>query len=661
MINRLRCHEWSPLATQQLRLRNLIQITGHNIEADEKTSIYYTLHFSQQLPPFLTSEPIKSTKNAIWSEIDCQNIEKTTSQMVAVRVWQCRNQLTIIDTINSRRQSIDSLRVKNDDNIKKNISEINGATGKFTFGHGDKLLFTWIVYFSGLVPIIKRSHVKLANNALIFCIHGAFFTSAAYLLPECIPDQYNYFYTTFKRQSSDSNLHTDRDSENDDELTSTFGSTINIGILYSPDSSQFDDSKLCDPNRLKRRFLEYSFPKSEIRPSYCADELRKLQENQRNYRKVLIECSEMRNQIYTKSLFCSNFNLSREKRTITTSERNSSIGRTLGRLLSNRYQRPSTEIIFRAQELRRKIESAKICCRILTSQRNQHKIQLQALLDKNEKLLQEHIDEESLLVDSNRELNRNRDMVVEINSIIQNKLKISRNVNEKMVRMQHHRLMQLKDIFHIEKCIETNLYKINGIHLPNSNELRVYGFVPSQMINTPISLSVAMGNVAQTVVLCASILNIPLRNEIILCGSASKIRDDIKKLPDNSREFPLFCRKMPPSDALLYALYLLNQDILQIKFMLNVNITRDDIRATLENVLDILSIGEMASDSNRNSDSVSNTVLIDDINELPIASISNASIDKIGSLQAVNKITNANSEQNISQTHFKPLRKTASF
>lgn len=50
--------------------------------------------------------------------------------------------------------------------------------------------------------------------------------------------------------------------------------------------------------------------------------------------------------------------------------------------------------------------------------------------------------------------------------------------------------------------------------------------------------------------------------------------------------FPLFCRSNPPPQNLLYGVYLLNQNILQIKYLLGLKITEP--RATLPNLLDIL-------------------------------------------------------------------------
>lgn len=629
MINRSRCRAWSPLATQQLRLRNLVKITGHNIESDANTSIYFTLHLTLQSAPFFTSEPIKTTKNAIWSDIDCQNLEKTTSPFVVVRVWQRKRKLCVFDQINFRRSSIDSLSIsKTEINNNLQIPKIDVAVPCTPNDH-DAILFTWKVYFSGLVPITRHSDVKFAKDALVFHIYRGFFTSADYLLAESTQSQFNFFHRTILEQKNMLSLDDDSEAEHN------------------------------DPNRLKVRYFEYEFPKNDARHSYNLQKLLKLQEIQRMHRKELISCCDIKKKIFFKPAFCSNAQHAPTKRILPTHNRNSSIGRTLSRLLIDDLERPTHETLLKAQELRRKIEAAKFRCCMLAMERDKHKIQLQNLREKCNKLGDEDIDREASLIDSNRDLNRNRDMIIELKSIIENKSKISKNVTDTLMQLQCQRLAELKEIFSIEKCSESNLYKINGIHLPNSNALRAYGFDSSQISHTPVSLSVAMGHAAQIVLFCSTILNIPLRNKIIYYGSASRIRDDVKKLPENSREFPLFCRNMPPSDALLYGTYLLNQNILQLKFMLGMDIAREDFRSTLKNLLDILSIDRMATTSNAVTDSVSNTIMVEDINELPIAAISNTSID-ITDSNAVTKDF-AHSTSNVSGTHFNVLRRSASF
>lgn len=59
--------------------------------------------------------------------------------------------------------------------------------------------------------------------------------------------------------------------------------------------------------------------------------------------------------------------------------------------------------------------------------------------------------------------------------------------------------------------------------------------------------------------------------------------------------FPLFCRHIPPPESFLYAVFLLNQNIGQIKFMLGLHGQRDDIRATLPNLMSLLNAAEIPS------------------------------------------------------------------
>lgn len=74
-----RWKEWVPLATHQLRLRNLIQVLAFSIKNDKnrpleeksnnKESFYYTLHLTTMSSPFYTSEKLE-TDSPKWKEIE---------------------------------------------------------------------------------------------------------------------------------------------------------------------------------------------------------------------------------------------------------------------------------------------------------------------------------------------------------------------------------------------------------------------------------------------------------------------------------------------------------------------------------------------------------------------------------------------------------------
>jgi UV radiation resistance-associated gene protein len=77
--------------------------------------------------------------------------------------------------------------------------------------------------------------------------------------------------------------------------------------------------------------------------------------------------------------------------------------------------------------------------------------------------------------------------------------------------------------------IDRGPYTINNVPLPNAES-----YVTDAV--TPVNLSVALGYAAHSVLMCATILDIPLRNPIVYEGSRSKIVDAIKLLPPNDKE-----------------------------------------------------------------------------------------------------------------------------
>lgn len=564
MINRPRCRDWSPLATQQLRLRNLIQITGHNIDADANTSIYFTLHLTLMSAPFFTSERLESFRNAIWAEINCQNIHKSTSQFVVVRIWQTsqirHNELTLSDTKNLRRASTS-------DSTEPNCSNSKGQKRN---ENKDKVLFVWGVYFSGLVPITKRSDVKFKENTLVFYIHGGFFTSADYLLPESVPMQYDYFCRTRYHLNSgllskdtiisaittknsiininsnkncDSPASSRNSSENHDPSEDLFNSMKMPKILcaspkglessgrLSPSSEVIvgfaqnlsntnsslqrnihDSCMSNDPNVLKVRYIHKDFYKWEIRRSYNVKKLLLLQEKQRIFRRESISANEVMEKICMKSASCLNLQLIANKGMIYRPKGNPSIGRTLNRLLATQPEQPKPEDLLKAQDLRRRIETAKFRCRFLTMERDRYKVILRKLHDKCAKLSDENIEKESWLMDDYRELSRSRDMAIEQKSLYLNKYRIYENVKETLGQRQYQLLKQLKDIYIIKERDRSGLMEINGICLPNTDGLRMYysSNLPGTS-NAASNLSVAMCYVAHVVLLCSSVLNIPLR------------------------------------------------------------------------------------------------------------------------------------------------------
>ncbi|XP_011689944.1 PREDICTED: UV radiation resistance-associated gene protein-like [Wasmannia auropunctata] len=155
---------WLPLATQQLRLRGLVQIIGHNLKANVNGEIcwfYYTLHRSSMSSPLYTSEAIDNA-NPRWSSLEVPTLHATgysTASEIILRVW------------------------------KHSMPCDNTA---------DVTLFTWGVSFTGLAYIGPKLppnlETILKENSLIFYFHGGYFTPA-YCFTAAL-DSKRYLYMT---------------------------------------------------------------------------------------------------------------------------------------------------------------------------------------------------------------------------------------------------------------------------------------------------------------------------------------------------------------------------------------------------------------------------------------------------------------------------------
>lgn len=541
MFNRPRCRDWSPLATQQLRLRNLIQITGHNIRAEQRTFIYYTLHLTPMSAPFFTSEKLESHSNAIWPDINCQCIVKSSARSVCIRIWQ-----SYIPPEDNQLKSIKSI-----ENNEPNICV------------SDKILFAWNVYLSGLIPISKRTDVTLNENSLIFHIHGGFFTAVECLSKESVASQLDYVFYDYKQTShqllpqyeaniqdqyasalnpftsnlvlsSGTNSYTvDTGSENinkhvpryllNRESNKTFNGlkkddyiyvtddTVESKENYSDGSDYYLSPYDIDANALKVRFLEKNFYKLEIRPSYNVDKLLLLQEKQRKFKYKSENAKEVMEKICMKSAFCLNLELISNKAMLYRPRVNPSMGRTLNRLLFVQPDQPKPEVLLQAQDLRRRIEAAKFRCRFLAQERNKYKISIRQLKMKSNKYSDENLEKECELMSSYRGLSKNRELAKEQNLTYLRQKEMLSQILDTLFNRQKQLLHQLKDIYTIENLNNSrHIYKINGVYLPNAYAY-VDGSNESDTVITPTSLCVALGYISHIVLLCSSILNIPLR------------------------------------------------------------------------------------------------------------------------------------------------------
>lgn len=123
-------------------------------------------------------------------------------------------------------------------------------------------------------------------------------------------------------------------------------------------------------------------------------------------------------------------------------------------------------------------------------------------------------------------------------------------------------------------------FMICSIHLPDAESL-----VPKE----DAKYAVGMGYVSQMLHMISFFLVIPLRYPLLLHGSQSSVIDNIiDKIQDRDRIFPLYVKSNKERFLFEYAVYLLNKDIAQIRFLLN--IPTPDLRPTLVNMKSLLEL-----------------------------------------------------------------------
>uniref|UniRef100_A0A182W7N1 UV radiation resistance-associated gene protein n=1 Tax=Anopheles minimus TaxID=112268 RepID=A0A182W7N1_9DIPT len=684
MFDRPRCRDWSPLSTQQLRLRSLIQISGHNIVIPQRTltrppadvrvaeggrskcTVYFTLHQTPHSAPFYTSEKLDLHRNVLWAEIDCPATAKSSLRSVCVRVWEHTGPsgvpgAPIIDAggLHSAGTKVPHGSDRNDVADDPPASDQPNQPSTNT----DRMLFAWGVYFSGLVPLARRNEKHLQPNTLVFQLHGGYFTSA-----DCIREPEPHWLTTVptaepertipkpnaagqtphspsatipivgsgrrggatgvggghRANTAENVLHCDT-SNNPSPVVSD-GSYLSLqsispaspyqlnyvhgGLVHCVDklsvspvvsnggsstgTGHFPHARSASPSTplswkepieptLKLRYLVMEFPPAEIRPSYDGARLLAIQERQRRIRYEADSAKALTERICMKSAYCLNMELFSSKhvvyRTGGNHGRTGGMGKQLSKLLYQEREPIEPAVLMRGQELRRHIERARFRCRLLAQERDRIGTGMQQLRNRLNAACDSNIERESALMERYRTYGREKEQLYQQKMAYASQKDSVREVCEKMLLVRHRLLKGLNEIYYI-KSTNQGIYTINDVPLPNAE---------SYSDSTPaLALSVALGYVAHAVMMCSSFLDIPLRNPIKYDGSRSKIVDHIKLLPTMDRDFPLHCRSGPAPNALLYGVYLLNQNISQLKHQLS--LSRGDPRATLINLQNILTI-----------------------------------------------------------------------
>lgn len=499
MFTRPRCRNFEPLVTTQLRLRNLIKITGINFHCDDdykKCSIYFTLHLSAFSKPFYTSEKVDYRSKVEWPEINCHQVQISAHKFICIRVWKR-------------------------DNRRKVHSDLYNDSA------ADKMLFLWGVYFSGLVSIVNREDVSYKDNTLLFHLYDGCFTSPDQIIyrnnQNTIPDTNSSCDQNSDKYSSSSNFSQTNGSKISPDLIAPSPPRSVSSSLHSTENGYNTSMEISNPLRV--RYVQLEFPKNEIYPSYTVWKLLQIQDVQRRVKLKQESSKILADRICMKSAACLSLELILSKPVFYEPQKQPGMGRTLSRLLDQQPAPPKPETILKVHELKMKIECARFRRKLLVLERDRSRHFNRSLEMKREKLKDENTELETMTWNRLRTLSRENQKPYQEKIALQ--CEVLANLRLALDDTKRWLLRELKEIYTVEKN-ERGQFAINGIHLPDAESY-------SETTSTPTEISIALGYVAHAVLIIARILNIPLRNAIQHEGSRSKIVDNIKLLPPTDR------------------------------------------------------------------------------------------------------------------------------
>ncbi|XP_016962243.1 UV radiation resistance-associated gene protein isoform X2 [Drosophila biarmipes] len=566
---RPRCRKWLPLATQQLRLRNLARIQGFNIVSgpQEKSAeqvepedvlLYYTLHTDKDSGAFYTSEKLPQRhQQQKWAEIcaDDEAWRKTNAQCVCVKVWK-----------HYPAEPRDGQPAETDQRTK----EMRGSQLRPSrLPRPPELLFSWGVYFSGLIPLSPLTLSQCGQNCLVFQLNGEQFASPSMISEQGLQSQLHLHYQNY---AADEELEEPQD-----------------GGINSPAVSRSSSPVL---RMSTMRYAQLKCQQQEIRRSNNLDKLLMLQRLQRLHQQKMRQMAEVCREIARLSVHCVTKNELRLKpRTTSLSGDHSahhhhSMGRALSVLLAEQ-QLIAPLTLYNAQQLTRRIEALSSQQRLLKAERetfrqrnDRARQRLEEMREQREALQQQLHSQRHRLEQERLELRTQSPQLLEQRD---QRRQIVRQVERRMSTL----VLELQEIYNIQN-VSGQQFSICGIAFPHMDQ---YTSDSRQAANaqllenvSPLAVSAALGYVAHLVQMLSIIMDRPLRNRILYEPSRARIVDDIKELTYTTREFPLYTRSILPSQQTKYAIYLLRQNVNQL---CNDITGHCDLRNTFGNLLNL--------------------------------------------------------------------------
>ncbi|XP_016998536.2 UV radiation resistance-associated gene protein isoform X1 [Drosophila takahashii] len=559
---RPRCRKWLPLATQQLRLRNLARIQGFNIvsgpldkspkQADpEDVLLYYTLHTERDSEAFYTSEKLPQRhQQQKWAEIctDDEAWRKTNAQCVCVKVWK-------------------HFPAETDHRTKEMCGRSQLTPSRLP--RPPELLFSWGVYFSGLIPLSPLTLSQCGPNCLVFQLNGEQFACPSTISEQGLQSQLHLHYQNYAA---------------DEQLAEPQDEGINSPAVSRSSSPVLRMSTM--------RYAQLKCQQQEIRRSNNLDKLLMLQRLQRLHQQKMRQMAEVCREIARLSVHCVTRNELRLKpRTTSLSGDHSahhhhSMGRALSVLLAEQQQiAPLT--LYNAQQLTRRIEALGSQQRLLKAERETFRQRNERARQRLEEMREQREALQQQLYSQRHRLEQER---LELRTLSPQHLE-QRDQKRQIVRQVERRMstlvLELQEIYNIQNA-GGQQFSICGIAFPHMEE---YTSDSRQAANaallenvSPLAVSAALGYVAHLVQMLAIIMDRPLRNRILYEPSRARIVDDIKELTYTTREFPLYTRSILPSQQTKYAIYLLRQNVSQLCFDITGHC---DLRNTFGNLLEL--------------------------------------------------------------------------
>lgn len=489
---------FASLVTQQFRLRDLLRVTAHRITLPEEENTEETASSTAYLYYFTIHKTNNdSSSPPLFRSIDCpgQQLEPTPD--------------SANDTLTSptpRHLSIDWPKVKKDfaenSPLKSIVVRLWCKAQSTNASTNDaKQLRCFGIHFNGLVPYVPGV-VRLLPDAFVFHTR----TGYAFTMPQSI-----------------------------DKSDRTSFSSLELAEETREEVSIDGDTTESLPSTLFHKYSALKLTHACEKWVCSLDQLLSLQQRQLRLKYKTELLRSLTAEIQSKSAIC------REKDALEMGiphlsyhhhhqqqhqHQHHTMGRTLTRLLNMEPERVDPKILFEAFQLRRRIEAVRVRCEWLRVERDRARGHVARLEVRSARNCDRNVETGSLLMADYHALSKGREQYLHLKiRLIEAGESLATLRHEGRVR-QERLLRDLGAEVYEVKEHAGGRFTINGISLPDAES---YGetHVPA------MSISVALGYVAHSVLVVASVLGVPLRNRIVFKGSQSQIVAQMQKLNTN--------------------------------------------------------------------------------------------------------------------------------